>query len=124
MFKNIMKLYPEEKLFSGPLSNNDGIVSYLSLRFENESIMQCKTQKLRLIEPDKEEMIYPDVQFSSIINLPSPDFQKIIRDLSSISDRVEIESVGNESLARSLKIHALDAMPVRANDSTTGSWKN
>ena len=75
---------------------NDGIVSYLSLRFENESIMQCKTQKLRLIEPDKEEMIYPDVAFSSIINLPSSDFQKIIRDLSSISDRVEIESVGNE----------------------------
>ena len=28
MFKNINKLYPEEKLFSGPLSNNDGIVSY------------------------------------------------------------------------------------------------
>lgn len=79
---------------------NDGIVSYLSLRFENESIMQCKTQKLRLIEPEKEEMIYPDVAFSSIINLPSPDFQKIIRDLSSISDRVEIESVGNELIFR------------------------
>ena len=28
MFKSITKLYPEERLFSGPLSNNDGIVSY------------------------------------------------------------------------------------------------
>jgi hypothetical protein len=39
---------------------------------------------------------YPDVKFSSIINLPSGDFQKIIRDLSCISDKLEIKSVGNE----------------------------
>ena len=38
----------------------------------------------------------PDVKFSSIINLPSSDFQKIIRDLSVISDKLEIKSVGNE----------------------------
>ena len=41
-------------------------------------------------------IIYPDVKFSSIINLPSADFQKIIRDLSCISDKLEIKSVGNE----------------------------
>jgi proliferating cell nuclear antigen len=74
----------------------DGIVDYLSLKFENGEIKQCKTQKLRLIEPDPEELQYPDVKFSSIINLPSADFQKIIRDLSCISDKLEIKSVGNE----------------------------
>lgn len=74
----------------------DGIVSYLSLKYENGEIKQCKTQKLRLIEPDPEELQYPDVKFSSIINLPSVDFQKIIRDLSCISDKLEIKSVGNE----------------------------
>jgi proliferating cell nuclear antigen len=74
----------------------DGIVSYLSLKYENGEIKQCKTQKLRLIEPDPEELQYPDVAFSSIINLPSTDFQKIIRDLSCISDKLEIKSVGNE----------------------------
>lgn len=74
----------------------DGIVSYLSLKYENGEIKQCKTQKLRLIEPDPEELQYPDVTFSSIINLPSVDFQKIIRDLSCISDKLEIKSVGNE----------------------------
>jgi proliferating cell nuclear antigen len=31
---------------------NDGIVSYLGLKFENGDIKQCKTQKLRLIEPE------------------------------------------------------------------------
>lgn len=78
----------------------DGIVSYLSLKYENGEIKQCKTQKLRLIEPDPEELQYPDVRFSSILNLPSADFQKIIRDLSSISDRLEIQSVGNELFFR------------------------
>jgi proliferating cell nuclear antigen len=74
----------------------DGIVSHLALKFENGEIKQCKTQKLRLIEPEPEELQYPDVKFASIINLPSADFQKIIRDLSCISDKLEIKSVGNE----------------------------
>ena len=74
----------------------DGVVSYLALKFENGDIKQRKTQKLRLIEPEQEELEYPDVKFSSIINLPSADFQKIIRDLSCISDKLEIKSVGNE----------------------------
>ena len=74
----------------------DGIVSHLALKFENGEIKQCKTQKLRLIEPEPEELQYPNVKFSSIINLPSSDFQKIIRDLSCISDKLEIKSVGNE----------------------------
>ena len=33
------------------------------------------------------------VTFSSVLNLPSSDFQKIIRDLSCISDKIEIRSV-------------------------------
>jgi proliferating cell nuclear antigen len=81
------------------IENNDyydGIVSHLALKFENGDIKQCKTQKLKLIEPEQDELEVPDVKFSSIINLPSGDFQKIIRDLSCISDKLEIKSVGNE----------------------------
>ena len=74
----------------------DGITSHLGLKFENGDIKQCKTQKLRLIEPEPEELEVPDVTFSSIINIPSSDFQKIIRDMSVISDKLEIKSVGNE----------------------------
>ena len=79
---------------------NDGIVSYLGLKFENGDIKQCKTQKLRLIEPEPEELVEPNVVFSSVINLPSADFQKIVRDLSCISDKIEIKSVGNELIFR------------------------
>jgi proliferating cell nuclear antigen len=75
---------------------NEGVVNNLGLKFENGDIKQCKTQKLRLIEPDLEEIEVPVVSFSSIINLPSTDFQKIIRDLSSISEKIEIKSVSNE----------------------------
>lgn len=74
----------------------DGIVNYLGLKFENGDIKQCKTQMLRLIEPDDQELEVPSVKFSSIINLPSSDFQKIIRDLSALSDRLEIKCVGDE----------------------------
>ena len=85
------------------IENNDyadGITSHLGLKFENGDIKQCKTQKLRLIEPDPEELSVPDVKFSSVINLPSSDFQKIIRDLSCISDKLEIKSVGNELILK------------------------
>jgi|TARA_B110000285_G_scaffold185969_1_gene211111 proliferating cell nuclear antigen len=71
----------------------DGIVQYLGLKFENGDIKQQKIQKLRLIEPETDELEVPDVKFSSVLNLPSSDFQKIIRDLSCISDKIEIKSV-------------------------------
>ena len=75
----------------------DGIVQFLGLKFENGDIKQQKIQKLRLIEPDNEELDVPDVKFSSILNLPSVDFQKIIRDLSCISDKIEIKSVATST---------------------------
>ena len=94
---------------------NDGIVSYLGLKFENGEIKQCKTQKLKLIEPDSEELEVPNVKFSSILNMPSTDFQKIIRDLSCISDKLEIKSVGNELIFKcsghfaSAEIHRVES---------------
>lgn len=71
----------------------DGIVEYLGLKFENGDIKQQKIQKLRLIEPENEELEVPEIKFSSVLNLPSVDFQKIIRDLSCISDKIEIKSI-------------------------------
>ena len=71
----------------------DGVVQYLGLKFENGDIKQQKFQKLRLIEPEHEELVVPEVMFSSVLNLPAADFQKTIRDLSCISDKIEIRSV-------------------------------
>jgi proliferating cell nuclear antigen len=79
---------------------SDGVVSHLGLKFENGDIKQCKIQKLRLIEPEDDDLEVPwdNCKYQYIINLPSSDFQKIVRDLSNISDKVEIKSVGNELL--------------------------
>lgn len=75
---------------------HDGVVSHLGLQYDNGDIKQCYSQKLRLIEPDTEELVIPDVEYSTVINMPTTDFQKIIRDLNGISDRIEIKSVGND----------------------------
>lgn len=85
-----LTIYIEEDDYS------DGVVNYLGLKFENGDIKQQKNQKLKLIEPEDEELLLPSVTFSSVINLPSSDFQKIIRDLSNISDKIEIKSVSDE----------------------------
>jgi len=77
-------------------SYNDGIVNELGLQYENSKKKQITSHQLRLIDPDIEEYDIPDLEYSSIINLPTADFQKIIRDLNAIADRVEIKSVGNE----------------------------
>ena len=75
---------------------HEGIVSHLGLQYENGDIKQCYSQKLRLIEPDTEELVVPDVVYSTVINLPTTDFQKIVRDMNGISDRMEIKSVGSD----------------------------
>lgn len=75
---------------------HDGVVSHLGLQYDNGDIKQRYSQKLRLIEPDTEELVVPDVEYSTVINMPTSDFQKIIRDLNGISDRIEIKSVGND----------------------------
>jgi proliferating cell nuclear antigen len=75
---------------------NEGSVSYLGLQYENGNIKQCYNQRLRLIDPDTEELVVPKVDYTTIITLPTSDFQKNIRDLSGISDRLEIKSVGSD----------------------------
>ena len=75
---------------------HDGVVSHLGLQYENGNIKQYYNQKLRLIEPDTEELVIPDVEYSTVINIPTTDFQKIVRDMNGISDRIEIKSVGND----------------------------
>ena len=117
LFKLINSIDNDDTLTIYIESNDyyDGIVSHLALKFENGDIKQCKTQKLKLIEPEQDELEVPNVKFSSIINLPSQDFQKIIRDLSCISDKLEIKSVGNELIFKcqgqfaSAEIHRAEA---------------
>ena len=98
----------------------DGVVTELGLKFENGDIKQSKIQKLRLIEPDREELLIPDVTFSSIINMPASDFQKIVRDLANISEKLEIKSVGDELIFKCVGQYA--KAEIRRTE-TTGSME-
>ena len=98
LFK-VISMMANEDLLTIFIENEDyheGIVSHLGLQYMNGNIKQCSRQKLRLIEPDTDELVVPDIVYSTVITLPSTDFQKIIRDMNAISDRVEIKSVGND----------------------------
>ena len=79
---------------------NDGVVSYLGLQYENGDIKQFYSQKssrLVLSILITEELVEnPDVEYTTVINMPTTDFQKIVRDMTGISDRIEVKSVGND----------------------------
>ena len=113
-----LTLYIEESSYS------EGIVDKLGFRFENGDINQVKDQKLKLIEPEEEELTVPKVEFSSIITFPSTDFQKIIRDLSNISERLEIKSVGNELIFKCSGPFAEGEIRRGESDSVTEFIKN
>jgi proliferating cell nuclear antigen len=88
-----------DDLFSMYIERDDyreGSVSHLGLQYDNGKINQCNNYKLRLFEPEEDELEVPEVSYSAIIHMPSVGFQKIIRDLTGLSDRIKIESVGDD----------------------------
>ena len=88
-----------DDLFSMYIDKEDyheGSVSHLGLQYDNGKIQQCNNYKLRLFEPEEDELEVPEVSYSAIIYMPSAGFQKIIRDLTGLSDRIKIESVGDD----------------------------
>lgn len=62
---------------------------------------QITTQfALNLIELDVEPLVIPQAVFPSIIAMPSVDFQKIIRDMHTLGEVVEIQSARQELIFR------------------------
>jgi proliferating cell nuclear antigen len=90
--EDTLTLYIEESCYE------DGMIKFIGLKFENSK--QVKKLKLKLIDAEPEELIIPEIKFSSIINFPSDDFQKIIRDSFCLSDKIEISSIGNQLILK------------------------
>jgi len=70
--------------------------SRLGIRIDNGEKNTVTNFKLNLLDLDEEEIEVPPAQFSSVINIPSSDFQKICRDMSNLSNLIEIKSVDNQ----------------------------
>lgn len=86
------------------MNNNETLALYitqsdpsrLGIRIENGEKNTVTNFKLNLLDLDEEVIEVPPAQFSSVINIPSSDFQKICRDMSSLSNLIEIKSVDDQ----------------------------
>jgi proliferating cell nuclear antigen len=79
------------------VSYNGGIVTDLGFQYINGNIKQLYDHKLRLMNTDVEEFTFPsNIDYPTVIRMPTNDFQKIVRDMNALSGRMEIKSVGSE----------------------------
>lgn len=86
------------------ITNNDTLTFFvdenntnvLGIIIENGEKNRKTKFKLNLMDLDEERIEIPQQEFHSIITMPSADFQKICRDMHSLSDTIEIKSVGSQ----------------------------
>lgn len=86
------------------MNNNDTITFFvddedenkLGIRLENKQNNFISTKKINLFDIDEYEIEIPPTKFNTVINMPAPFFNKIIRDLNSLGDIVEIKSINNK----------------------------
>jgi proliferating cell nuclear antigen len=64
----------------------------LQIIIENSDKNTKITSKLKLLDIDEDILQIPDIEFDSVITMPSNEFQKNCRDLSAIADTLIIES--------------------------------
>lgn len=68
----------------------------LGVRVENEEKRSRTEYKLNLLDLDQERINIPAVEVQTCVVRPSMDFQKIVRDMAGISERVEIKNVDDQ----------------------------
>ena len=77
------------------LVNNDTIVIFVDDEDENKLGIKfnkqnnfISTKKINLFDIDEYEIEIPPTKFNTVINMPSPFLNKIIRDLNSLGDQL------------------------------------
>lgn len=97
---NMLNLYKLLKV----AGNNDTIsfsiadsdASELAIKIENNERRSQTEFKLKLLDVDIEELNMPDIEFDSIITLPSAYFQRMCKDMNNISELMTIRSRQSE----------------------------
>lgn len=86
------------------VGNNDVITMFvehsditkLHIVMENKEKNVRDISRLKLLDINEDIISIPNIEFDSVIKMPSNDFQKICKDLSNISDTVTISSKNNK----------------------------
>jgi len=82
------------------INNNDVLTFYIlksnpnefGIRIENREKNTLTESCLKMLDIPDETMEIPDIQYDSVISMPSSDFHKYCRDLAVISNNVTISS--------------------------------
>lgn len=90
------------------MNNNDTITFFVDdedenkfgIKFENKQNNLISTKKINLFDIEEYEMEIPPTKFNTVINMPSPFFNKMIRDLHSLADEVEINNVNKKLILK------------------------
>jgi proliferating cell nuclear antigen len=96
---NMMNMYKLIKT----MGNNDILTIFIhknapnkmGLKINNVDKNTQTTFMMNLLDISNEEISIPPATFETELTLPSTDFQKIIRDMTNIGDKMEIKSIGN-----------------------------
>lgn len=78
---------------------NDNI-NQLCIRIDKEERAMSSVYKLNLLDLKHDNLSIPAADFSSVITLPSNDFQKICRDMHNIADNIDITKVQNRLILK------------------------
>lgn len=71
-------------------------INHLGIKIENGDKNTKTIYKLNLLDLDNPQISIDPTEFNSVITMPSTDFQKICRDMSNVSDLVEIKNICNQ----------------------------
>jgi proliferating cell nuclear antigen len=90
------------------LSNNDSLTLFLpasnpnklGIRAENAEKGTTNTWMMKLFDTNVENIEFPNISFTSIIHMPSVDFQKICRDFNALAEKLEITSSNSDLIFR------------------------
>lgn len=94
------------------VGNDDSLTLYLpssnpnklGIRMDNATKSTTTNYFLKIFDTNVEEITIPNLSFTSIIHMPSSDFQKICRDMNGLGDgeKVEITSSGADLMFKCL----------------------
>lgn len=90
----LLKIASNHDTISFSIEPNDK--SNLVIKIENSEKRTSTTFKLKLLDVDIEELSMPEIEFNSIITLPSAYFQRLCKDMSNISELMTIRSRSDE----------------------------
>ena len=116
------------------MGNNDSLTLYLpasnpnklGIRMENSEKSTVTNYFLKLFDTDVEDIQIPNLNFPSIIHLPSADIQKICRDMNALGEKldVEITSSGSDLIFKCMGDFAEQETIISENNTSVKVQKN